>query len=979
MIRFFLVLSFGNLFLWGTLGSIFSQNHSEKDYENLDQAQDLFDRGLPYLNAGKNDSATYCFAASLNLNHKAKNRDGVLSAGIYLAIALKNQGRLTELLEHEHALESYLNESDSLFTQVKLSLGAAHFAEGNYRAALRYLLKSQHSFEDQNSNNFALLLQIHRNQAQVYRRLGHPHLALSFYQRIWNLVEEKKVVLPPQAIGTLHLRTAKAYAKTYQSEHAQKHLEQALFVLKRGDFTQEEVNKSQIYSQLGEVYELLGNYDEASALFKKAIEPLKESDETYAPTLFRMAKLAFLDKRYQHARDSLNLCSRLFEVSENGDNDYLAEVYFLLGETYRISASHTEDQIPFSQITDANRTALEHYQKVFSLWPGNPESNAIFKIPKLDMLPKTKLAHDLLWAYAQALNTPEAFAGEDPVAQRKSCLSAYQKAMELGDLIRKHDEVEEIELMPLDSLGKRYEAAVQVALSLYENEGDERYAGIAFQFQQQKKSEENRELFWNYYRRHSFAWSLDEQTERRDFLVRLKENMDKISSANEKDEKKLTLGVISKIRERYHSFMSSFRYAHPAYFHLKDKKDYTDISEIRAELKPGEVLLSFFQGEDYIYLFSLSKETLQVDQVKTPSLLKDLEGFLAQISSAKSRVEDYTNRASFLYKTLFAPVIPDTLTSLIVVPDGILHFLPAEVLITSSSQGKGFSQLDYLIQKYPIRYLTHSADLVPEYQRRFSGKNQSRYAAFLPTYYDNDLAEWMDSMHMSIDEKEIVNLPQADDLSVQENELLRRVELMKGDIFTGKKMTKHKYGRYAPRYYSIDAAGFAFSSDHHPVYSGLTFANHIEGENFFPTHEIMQNLYPNDLITLSNHSNLGKKIHGQGIKSLLNSLRLAKSQNITLSLWQVAGSSNQQLLSEFYKNLYSGFGKAQSLRDAKLTYLSDADNDPHPYYWASMVLYGDNIELKGEERPLWSYGALFFALFMVLLILFGFRRKNRKR
>ena len=89
-------------------------------------------------------------------------------------------------------------------------------------------------------------------------------------------------------------------------------------------------------------------------------------------------------------------------------------------------------------------------------------------------------------------------------------------------------------------------------------------------------------------------------------------------------------------------------------------------------------------------------------------------------------------------------------------------------------------------------------------------------------------------------------------------------------------------------------------------------------------------------------------------------------------------TGNQRILEDLIKRLYVGTGKATALQQAKLNYLNTQD-ETHPYYWSGLILYGDNIELEGEERPWWSYGALLFALFMILLISFGFRRKRRRR
>ena len=65
----------------------------------------------------------------------------------------------------------------------------------------------------------------------------------------------------------------------------------------------------------------------------------------------------------------------------------------------------------------------------------------------------------------------------------------------------------------------------------------------------------------------------------------------------------------------------------------------------------------------------------------------------------------------------------------------------------------------------------------------------------------------------------------------------------------------------------------------------------------------------------------------------------AGARSTLATLWLVDTDSTTQLMSEFYKELKNGVPKAEALRLAQLSLLSNPDYN-HPYFWAAFVLVG---------------------------------------
>ena len=65
----------------------------------------------------------------------------------------------------------------------------------------------------------------------------------------------------------------------------------------------------------------------------------------------------------------------------------------------------------------------------------------------------------------------------------------------------------------------------------------------------------------------------------------------------------------------------------------------------------------------------------------------------------------------------------------------------------------------------------------------------------------------------------------------------------------------------------------------------------------------------------------------------------AGARSTIATLWLVDATSTAQLMGEFYNGLKNGLTKAEALRQAQLTLLSNPKSQ-HPYYWSSFILVG---------------------------------------
>lgn len=111
-----------------------------------------------------------------------------------------------------------------------------------------------------------------------------------------------------------------------------------------------------------------------------------------------------------------------------------------------------------------------------------------------------------------------------------------------------------------------------------------------------------------------------------------------------------------------------------------------------------------------------------------------------------------------------------------------------------------------------------------------------------------------------------------------------------------------------------------------------------------------------DMVVLSAcNTGAGKLQRGEGIESLARGFRQAGVPSLVTSLWQVDDEAAQQVVIPFFEYLADGDSKSEALREAKVKYLKNCSPDKaHPFYWAPLIVTGDNDPLP-KESMFWPW------------------------
>jgi CHAT domain-containing protein/tetratricopeptide (TPR) repeat protein len=405
------------------------------------------------------------------------------------------------------------------------------------------------------------------------------------------------------------------------------------------------------------------------------------------------------------------------------------------------------------------------------------------------------------------------------------------------------------------------------------------------------------------------------------------------------------------------------------------------------------VLLEFQLGEKRSLVWAVSKQKVSV-AVLPPR--KEIEGeveayrkTLTNKTSAltlQAALGEIEQRGRRLYVSLLKPVenaIPPGST-LMIVPDGNLGYLPFESLVVGSRHtASGEVQPLYLLDKFAIAYgpsasalaavrgantgtqehtktLIAFGDPVPQADSALAKNSPAKANAATRS---SDVPPGANAEKAVSSTNAAAPAPSPDTLSDEYAERgfsLARLPFTRDEVLGISKLypasqrqiylgedareeTVKSERLDAYRY--IHFASHGFIDESHPGRSGILFsrAPNSSEDGVLQMGEIMRLKLNADLVTLSACSTgLGKLVSGEGVLGLTRAFFYAGARNVTVSLWNVNDSATSALMKTFYKNLNRGLPKSEALRQAKLTSIhSGTATWHHPYFWAAFVLVGE--------------------------------------
>ena len=413
----------------------------------------------------------------------------------------------------------------------------------------------------------------------------------------------------------------------------------------------------------------------------------------------------------------------------------------------------------------------------------------------------------------------------------------------------------------------------------------------------------------------------------------------------------------------------------PDYYALKYDTEVAGIERLKKSLGSKDALVSYVYNDSIVYIFTVTGRDagLLCKNIGEPldSLVATLLDVVTTGNLDRNVREDFrsfTTSSGSLYNILIDPVI-DRIRGkrLVIVPDGLLSYVPFELLLSSGrlEVTDSYRNLPYLLREFTISY-GYSATLWRQSLKKPAG-GKGKMLAMAPSYEYSELPVHNGYSNRQYYRDKLMPLPGA------REEAITVAALMDGMVMLDEEATEYNFKRHAGDYRMLHLAMHTLIDDENPMFSKLIFSESGDDDEdgLLNTYEIYNLSLNASLAVLSScRSGYGTLRHGEGVMSLARGFLYAGVPSIVMTNWEIEDKSGAEIMTGFYSYIIRGYRKDEALRLARLDFLENVDMlRAHPYFWGAYVCIGNPGEVFNTFRNFYPLVTFVFFLAVIILVL----------
>jgi len=868
-----------------------------------------------------------------------------------LGACYENLGQFDYALKYKQVtliLRKNINPINLLsIAQAKYNLANTYYSIGNNKKALSL-------FQDALNIRLSELGTYHYDVAATYNNISNCYLTMNDYKNALGfginslLCSEKTFKSNDPMLAIPNINISNIYRFNQNIDKSLLYLIKALSLLEKNS-NANQMSLISVYANLGETYCLLENYDKAEYYLNKSIITLQKmvpKGHPFNAKLYNLLGINYLNKKENEtAIEFFNMGIENVNELKHIPFIELGELHYNIGRVYYLEKKINE--------------SIQHQNLALSNFDNISEE---LNIKKLLVLKELIVLHfcqnnielanifknKLIQFY---LNQKENLIGNSNYSFLQSQnIHVFESAIDVSLIKSKQDQHDSLKL-------KTYEYTELAKASLLQSQIKQNdalaFAGIPDSLFQKE-----------YDLRIDINWR---EKQRQGLMEKGKTETDttvlRISS------------IIFDLKREQEALFETLDKDYPEYYRLKYDTKTISLDDTQQKLlQKDQTMLEYFVGDSSIFIFVVRPDTFDVVQVKKDfaldSLVKQMQtglyGYHGQSPGNrtdvlyKKSIIDYTNAAHELYSRIVTPVSHLLTPDLVIIPDGVLGYVPFEALLKSKPEKLNqFATYPYMINDHTISY-NYSATLWQEMKNKKHKKEPSKSLVAFAPFYEGTFTVLDSTINLVFDTlpdgrdttifQDIVSRKKYDPLPSSGIEAGTVSKLYKGDYFVNSDATEQKFYDVAGDYRMVHLSTHGVADARQGDYSYLAFAEQkdsIENE-FLYVRDIYNTQLNADLVFLSAcETAQGELQRGEGIISLARAFSYAGAKSIITTLWQVDDTATKDISIDFYKNLKKGNTKDTSLRNAKLRHIKSARSaQKHPFFWAAMIGIGDMEAVK---------------------------------
>lgn len=413
------------------------------------------------------------------------------------------------------------------------------------------------------------------------------------------------------------------------------------------------------------------------------------------------------------------------------------------------------------------------------------------------------------------------------------------------------------------------------------------------------------------------------------------------------------------MKRAYDDFIIQLEQDYPRYAQLKTEEDLSELAELRAQINPDERILAFFEGQEQLFLMSISRDEVISKSMDKQAIYEQIAQFNAAIFT-HSLPELITLSAELRSAFLLDSEAIAGISHLNLAPDGDIWKLDFGSLPASE-----FGEDAFL-----MRQLTFSYDLLLEDFDPLQRQGSEEVVAFSYAGLDEAKPSTSSILFRDLDS----NLPGTSE------EVKAISEIWDGRYYYSNLATETVFkneARQSEASAILHLALHGYQDDIYPENSFLKFATEDSlNDGRLHSYELYNLRLEAPLAVLSAcNSGSGKVEAGEGMVSLGRAFAYAGVQSILATRWKVPDHTAPVIMEHFYRGLKKGMKKSEALQFAQQQYLQIASNvEKAPFFWAGYYILGNDepIVNAGLSR---SWVTL-LGLLLVIAGYFTWRRRG---
>ncbi len=820
---------------------------------------------------------------------------------------------------YDAAVENFTN-AIAAFRALGDSLKVAECLKNRGRIFLLYLDQYARAIQDQEA-----ALQIFeksgdlQNSLEVLQNMGLSHERLANYQKALELqlrgFELAKKLNSSQWIALSLQYLANIYWKMADYQQALQHQKKALDMfheLKNKKFQEVALSTmGLIYMSLGKIDEALANETEALMLAKEIQSLIDQA--TIHKNLAMMFRIAGkMEDASYHLREAIALDEKAGAL-RGLSYDYrdLGKIQLAQGD-FSNGYRNLHKALRLSRkILDGRNYVQTLYEiGVYHLMKKNI-SSAIDTLQLSGQLAEQLFVPEVSWRSFFSLGKIYREQGKNEL-----CEKSFIRAMETIETMRSKIKIEEYKSGFIDDKLDVYYELMDFYLATHQD-------GKAFDIAERAKSRNFADLLAN--KKIDFRGAVSEEDfkRKRQFEEKMSQLQNEIgrlklieAEITPATKKKLSALVrdLDSLRTDYQKFLLELKEQNPELASMISVEP-KSVGYYQAILPDSVLLLEYFTTKENLYVWAVSSR--QVRAVKQSINEDELYAKIDQLRNAIQKqllVDDFLKD---LYAILIKPVekFVDENKHLIIIPHGVLHYLPFNALYDGAGS--------YLIEKHTISLSPSAMVLSTCMEKGNEFVLGEKWQPKVLALGNPDLGDARYDLPFAKKEIESIQLiyPEVDAyLEKEAKETIAKEKSKDANL-----LLFSCHGEFDPL---------------KPLFSALLLAPDDENDGRLEAHEIFGLDIHAYIVAMSAcETGLSKVGVGDEVIGLSRSFIYAGASSLLSSLWKVDDLATAVLIKRFFRYLHKGDSRARALQKAILFVKNNLNE--HPIYWSAFNLTGD--------------------------------------